>query len=1107
MGEPQIFLGENKLVQFQYRKSVALLAFLAATKKNYNREYLADFLWRNLSEKNAHAGLRKTLSDINKETPNFLTIENHKIALLNSPSIEVDCFSFEQTILALRQKSFEEISNAQIERLEHILPFYQAPFMNGFFIKNAPAFENWVLLQREYYSGLLKEALLKISHFAYHTGQYQKSMEYSRHLLSNEPTQEEAHYNLMSIYALNGQRTLALKQYEICRQALLDTFGSMPNQKIVELYKRIRFQEEDGSVSRMLPLPTMPIYGREEDIHNVLSRLQQKHCRILTLIGPGGIGKTHLALMVGNRINRITADCFEDGVIFISLQALNSIHFLSSSIAHQLGYAYEKESDPVKQLCDFLSPYKMVLILDNFEQLVVSLAEYRNKQYDLINRILQAAPGVKLLITSRIRLNFQGEFVYPLKGISYPEHEENEHYKALNYPAVSLFIQRARQLTGQYTPNERELQSIVHICQSVNGLPLGILLAAGWTNLLTAAEIAETIMDDNGSKRLAFFATGGPDMPERHRDMESVFYQSWSMLSGKQQKTLAALAFLPSSFSIETAKTIAQADLADLKVLLDHSLLERKSSGRLQMHDLLRQYASNRGVDVRGVYERTRDYYSAKVMQWEKDLKSEKQLQAVDEINLEIDNLNVIWEEIISNGDFNYASQMFDGMCIFFSWRHYYAEAAAFCENFVQKLEEKQTITDSFSIQDTYRMLAKALTWQASFLKINEAGTFLSRSMEILDDPILEGCDIRSERAFTCNWMAATLSQTGKFDEAFQLYNQSMTLYEALQDDWRLQHVYLSKGILLWDKSNYSDGKRIIEKSLAISRKIGDRQGIAHALLWLGNVSLFLGDREGEKMVRESLSIFSTIGGESGNDSGILLACSSLFILGMYEEGCDLMRKKYKQNLFEARLDAKNIVYAFCLIHTGNYEEAGIYVEKGVAFARELGEAYGENLALLTQSWYAIYENDFEKAENILKESLLNSEKHDVKEVESLSSSFLAVTWMLMGKKENISLYLRNAVQVAKVSNSITSKVFALGCISFWLCVKGNLELGVAIYAFAYQYPMMSNSVWWEDQVGRKIEALTSDLSEDEIELAKACFADRELDEVISIVLEELIIE
>ena len=1104
IGEPQIFLGENQPVQFQYRKSVALLAYLAATQKAYSREYLADFFWRNLSEKNAQAGLRKTLSDINREIPNLLAIESHSISLSISSSIEIDCLTFEKTILTIRKKSIEELSETHIKQLENLLLVYRQPFLNGFTVQNAPDFDNWILLQRGYLHNLIVEALLKLCDYTYWAGQYQRSMEYAQELLQIEPALEEAHYKLMSLYALNGQRTMALNQYAICKEALYETYRSLPKKKIDDLYDRIRSEQGNKPLGRTLPVPTSPIYGREEDIEHVLFRLAEEQCRILTITGPGGIGKTHLALMVGNEINRYATEYFEDGVIFVSLQALNSIHSLSSSIAHQLGYSYVKESDPVEQLCDFLAPYKMVLILDNFEQLVVSLQSFQGEQYDLLSRILQSAPGVKLLITSRIRLNFQGEYVYPLHGISYPVREEKEIASIRNYPAVLLFLQRAEQLNGRYDPGEEELHSIIDICQSVNGLPLGILLAAGWTNLLTAREIADNIKNGKGQKRLEIFATGGQDMPERHRDMDSVFRQSWRMISAKQQKMLAALSFFPSSFSIEAAIDVSQADLSDLRVLLDHSLLDRKFSGRLKMHDLLRQYASSQGVDISGVYLRICHYYSARVVQWEKDLKNERQIQAIDEMNLEIDNLRAIWDENLSNENYLCAAKMFEGMCHYYRWRHYYAEAANFCENLIRKLEEKQTFEPDFSIQDTYRLLAKVLTWQSTFIKLDKAGAYLSRSMKVLDDPILEGCDIRAERAFTSYWMAAISSQTGKFNEAIQLYNESKFLYESLQDEWHLKNLYLSQGIMLWDKSDYYAGKKLVEESLAISRSIGDRRGIANALLWLGNILLFLGDRKGEKMVRESLSLFSELGDGMSGRSATVQACSSLFILGMYEEACDLLQKNSSLNTYNLRQDSFNTIFAISLIHTGNYEEARLYVEKGVTFARELGEAHAENLALNMQSWFFIYEKDFEKAEKVLHESLLNSHKHNVKEMESLALSLLALIWVLMKKNGKILSHIQKAIQIAEEINSYTSKLFALASFSLFLSVFGDRKLGYAVYAYAWQYPLLCNSVWWKDHVGLKIEELAEELPGDEIELAKIRFTEMTLDDVISSVMNEM---
>ena len=171
--------------------------------------------------------------------------------------------------------------------------------MPGFYIQKAPAFENWLSIQRGNLQVLMIEALQLASNYTYRIGQFQKSMDYTRRLLVVEPALEEAHYKLMSLLALSGQRSLALSQYDICKKTLLKAYGTFPQEETTALYNRIRLEPEIQQPNKNFPVSTMPILGREEDIQQVWARLCKEQCRILTILGPGGVGKTHLALMVG----------------------------------------------------------------------------------------------------------------------------------------------------------------------------------------------------------------------------------------------------------------------------------------------------------------------------------------------------------------------------------------------------------------------------------------------------------------------------------------------------------------------------------------------------------------------------------------------------------------------------------------------------------------------------------------------------------------------------------------------------------------------------------------------------------------------------------------
>ena len=786
------------------------------------------------------------------------------------------------------------------------------------------------------------------------------------------------------------------------------------------------------------------------------------------------------------------------------LQALQTVHSLSSTIAFQLGYTYDKDIDPTQQLCDYLVPFKLLIVLDNFEQLIPSMNDYAGEKYEFLNRILRAAPGVKLLITSRIRLNLRDEYVYHLQGISYPGNEVSGQNDLQNYAAVALFIQRAEQVLGNYQPDENDFQAIIEICRFVNGLPLGILLAAGWIRLLSAREIADKLMHNDKETSVVFLTSGGSDMPFRHRNMDSVYRHSWDMITSQQQDALAALCVFNSTFSLEAAQSIARIQLMDLIQLIDHSLLKRNDNGRFQIHDLLRQYVTNQGIDIQPAYDRSCDYFSEKIIAWEGAIKGKDQVNAIYEMNLEIDNLRGMWKYAIREKNITCLTKVFEGLCLFYDWRHFYVEGLAFCENITGLLQTNDSFGESLSKKDRLRFLSRALTWQSVFAASSETELLLRQSLSILDDPILQDEDTRSEKAFALHMLAVYISQTGYHDEAFDLYYKSLAIYETLGDDWHLEKILTSIGPLLWDRSAYEEAYQMIERAHHLAKKIGDQRGIAETLIWLGNIALYLGDFSGEKMVRESFSIIEQIGCEMGGVKVRNQLYSSLFILGLFKEACELMQADVNEATIYFRPDISHTLYAIGLIHMGNYEQAKLYADSGINLARQIKDDYGICLAIVTSSWLQIVNKQFDEARILLREGSDHSLKKELKELFSWINANLGLTEIFTGNLEQAGKHLVLALEMALEINGYGAKCFSVAAVPLWMKANNKNVFSIACYDYVRQNPIIGNSAFYQQIFRDEIEPLLTDLSEDEVNDLTEQFEKMSFDEVIGIILDEM---
>jgi predicted ATPase len=307
--------------------------------------------------------------------------------------------------------------------------------------------------------------------------------------------------------------------------------------------------------------------------------LDNPECRLLTLIGPGGIGKTRLALSIAER----KVDVFTNGAWFVTLAPLQSIEYLVPTIAGAIRLNLSVRGDHKTQLINYLHSKNLLLVLDNFEHLVNGAT--------LVSDILKVAPDVRVLVTSRERLNLREEFLFRLEGLTYPI--EDDTGTTDGFSAVQLFLERARRLGSQLVFSKDDYAAVARICRLVQGLPLAVELAAGWTRLLSCQEIARE-MEGN----LGILAISTRDAPERHSSMRAVFDHSWKFLSEQEQVVLRQLSVFRGGFTRATAEQVSGASLGILSTLADKSLLQishrLKDTQRYDLHELVRQYAHER---------------------------------------------------------------------------------------------------------------------------------------------------------------------------------------------------------------------------------------------------------------------------------------------------------------------------------------------------------------------------------------------------------------------------------------------------------------------------------------------------------------------------------
>ncbi|MCB0195484.1 MAG: helix-turn-helix domain-containing protein, partial [Anaerolineae bacterium] len=386
--------------------------------------------------------------------------------------------------------------------------------------------------------------------------------------------------------------------------------------------------EPSPSSAPTIPLPTTPLLGREHELREINQSLHAPACRLLTLLGPGGVGKTRLALEIALQNHAQ----FADGAHFVSLASVDAVDFIVPTLAESLGLTFFGAVDPQTQLLNYLRERELLFVIDNVEHLLTGI--------ELLTVMLQHAPRLKLLVTSRERLNLQGEWTFDVQGLLVPPFAQVDVPES--YGSVALFMHSARRALADFGSTTTDWPSIIRICQLLVGMPLGIELAATWVRLLSCEEIVREI-----ERSFDFLSATARDIPARHRSLRAVFDHSWQLLSPEEQSLLRQLSVFRGGFQRPAAEQVAGATLPLLSALVDKSLVRRIGPGQFDLHELVRQYAADMLAAApdqqTATQDRHADFYLNLIKIREPALKSDRQKEIIAELSANIDNIRTAW--------------------------------------------------------------------------------------------------------------------------------------------------------------------------------------------------------------------------------------------------------------------------------------------------------------------------------------------------------------------------------------------------------------------------------------------------------------------------------
>jgi len=975
LGAFEVVAAGRPITGFSTDKSRALLAYLALeADRPHQRHSLAGLFWPDMPDEAALNNLRKSLHRLHQTLDRLLpggsdplfTVTRQTIQL-NRASLSLDVATFQELLAACEAHPHRHLHVCQpcLSRLAQAVALYRGELLAGFSLADAAAFEEWLLVRRE---ALQHQALVASYHLAdahEQRAEYEQAHQYAARQVAIDPYREEAHQQVIRSLAFSGQYSEALEHYEALRQLLAQELRVEPQPETIALYEKIKAEahlpEEvervgEHSLDRQLerrspirlhyfPVQFTPFIGRESESLQLQEMLLDPDCRLLTLIGPGGIGKTRLCIQAMEQLaaktrslpdgldERVNAPI--DGIYFFPLVGVASADLLPAALTSGLGIILHGGEDPQAQLLDYLRAKQIWLVLDNFEHLIGGS--------QLLLDILAAAPRVRLLITSRHLLNVRAEWQFPVDGLTYPP-GDGAAVDALAYSAVQLFVQVARHFRPGYGPSPADLVAVIRICQSVQGMPLALEIAASWMHTHEPERIAEEI-----TRSVNFLTTSLRDMPERHRGIGAVFAHSWSLLTEPQQLALAQLSIFRGGFGLDAALAVAQATSQTIAVLLDQSLLKRNVEGRYEMHELLRQFAIDK-LDVlaqsyavaAGARQRHSDYYLNLIADKETALYGPEPRSAVGAIERRLDNIRQAWQWALEQGRLETLARSLEGLGRFYDLAGFFVEGVSVMGRAAAQLRERlDGAADEDGRQAT--LVSHLLVWQAYFFdKQRQADEAILSARQAL--ALAEQVDARETQAHAQSLLGELLPHRGEFEQAKAYQQQALDYYQKAGDERRQANCLSSLGIIHWRSGNYAQALDYFRQSLPLQQAIRDKAGLAKLMNSIGGVYFEQGDLDQAlTYVQQSVEHYQAIGDRLGMAHGwgnLALVYRGLgkydLALAYNQQDLDASREMGNRHHIATVFGNRGSVYE----ELGDLDQALSYAQQALQIQEELGNKW-----------------------------------------------------------------------------------------------------------------------------------------------------------------------
>lgn len=888
LGQFQATVDQQPISRFATDKIRALLVYLAVeADRPHRRDALATLLWPDYPSRDALRNLRQSLyrlrQTLDKAAPeisqNLLTVDRQSV-ILHSQFVDTDLSRFYQAIRLATSHPHDELATCQPcqQQLQQAVELYRGDFLLGFGVDDAEGFTEWQAVQTERAHQQALATLDNLAAASEGRGDLPSLQQFAARQIALEPWREKAHRQLMRAFARQGARSEALAQFERCRELLATELAVEVSPETTQLYRQIRSGQllaaepladappktdpatAAGSVSRLHNFPQLftPFLGRETELEQIRHYLQATPCRMLTLTGPGGSGKTRLAIQAARAL-LTDGQAYADGIHYVPLATVASAELILSACVSSLNLSLSEGASPRETVLNYLRARSLLLVFDNFEHLQDGAG--------VLAELLAEAPHTRMLVTSRVPLHLSMEQRLPVEGLRYttgtngPEQSrppgESPAPNALS--AVQLFLQAARQVRPDFDPTPAETAAILHICRALQGMPLALEIAATWTRLMDCQAIAQEI-----GHSLDFLVSPARDAPERHRSVRAVFEHTWRLLTPEERTALAQASVFRGSFTLDAVLKITDGTVVDVANLLDWALLQRGPQQRYLLHELVRQFAAEQLAarppeTALAAAQRHSRYYLEHLAALAESLFTDRHQAVRADFQSALDNLRRAWDWACRHREFGLLQKGAHALGQFFvleglleEGERLYAQAAA------------QAAGPDSAEPGQAALLSQLRAQQAVLLsvqgKLREAAAAAEEAVRRLP----AACSPRL-RAQALNTQGEVCTMQGAYDDALAIFGQALAACQQAQEQQGQARAMSGIGQIYWQRADYKQALSYQRQALAIDRERGQRWGMARSLSRMGLVHYRQGEYEQALAChREALEITEHLGDRTG---------------------------------------------------------------------------------------------------------------------------------------------------------------------------------------------------------------------------------------------------